>query len=524
MLNRYRAAFEPRGSLSFSLAGLLGRFPASMVGLGLVFVIAAHGDYGRAGTLVGIQALSACVGGPLQGRLADRFGQARTLVPVAATFGLALAALILALRADASFAVLAVLAAGAGASSPTTGTYARSRWTALHSGGGRLQTAFAVEAVFDEVVFVVGPVLTTFLATYSDPLVALVVAAVAGVTGSLLLAAQHRTQPPSVADVSAATVPPQGVAVPAARSPLPWSALSTLLFAQLAVGTIFGSTDVVTVAFATAAGEKQDAGLVLACFSGGSLLAGLVVGAVAWRMSPMRRVRICVAVLGCTTLLLPLVPDLRLLPLAGFAVGVTCSPALVAIAAAVQVVTPRDRLTEAMALGTSFLVAGFSLGSAVAGHLVDAVGPHRAYLQSAAAGLLATAVVLLPPAARTIGAALGRGPARRLRAPGPQEPGRQELAPQEPGPQQRTAQLGTAQRTGGGGQEGPEVGMMPPAGRPEPGGTAARRPTTGPPCTGAGVAPGRGAVPPRPPSGAAPTRSDRSGPGARRSNETARRR
>lgn len=512
MLNRYRAAFEPRGSLSFSLAGLLGRFPASMVGLGLVFVIAAHGNYGRAGTLVGIQALSACVGGPLQGRLADRFGQARILVPVAATFGLVLAGLILALRADASFAVLAVLAAGAGASSPTTGTLARSRWTTLHSGGGRLQTAFAVEAVFDEVVFVVGPVLTTFLATYSDPLVALVVAAVAGVSGSLLLAAQHRTQPPSAASASPATSPATGPrvgrvrsgpdgAAPAARSPLPWSALVTLLVAQLTVGAIFGSTDVVTVAYATAAGAKQDAGLVLACFSGGSLLAGLVVGAVAWRMSPMRRVRICVAVLGCTTVLLPLVPNLRLLPLAGFAVGVTCSPALVAIAAAVQVVTPRDRLTEAMALGTSFLVAGFSLGSAVAGHLVDAVGPHRAYLQSAVAGLLATVVVLAPPAVRMVGAAVGRGRSRR--------------SPRGPADHGRAEPVATL-----------------PAALPGPGGpgtTATRRPPTGsptgPPTTGRGSAPGRGApAAPRPPAGAAPTRSDRRGPGARRTNETARRR
>ena len=429
MLTRYRAAFEPPGSLSFSLAGLLGRLPASMVGLGLVFVIAAHGNYGRAGTLVGIYALAACVGGPLQGRLADRLGQARTLVPVAVVFGLILAGLIVALRAEAPFPVLSVLAVGAGASAPVTGTLARSRWTAMHSGGGRLQTAFAVEAVFDEVVFVVGPVLATFLATYSDPLVALVVAGVAGVSGSLLLAAQ----PSSAASRSAGRAAGRQAAgsdpgAPGAvegRTPMPWFALLPLLIAQFTVGAIFGSTDVVTVAFATAAGERQDAGIVLACFSGGSLLAGLVVGAVAWRMDPMRRVRVCVAVLGCTTLLLPL------LPVAGFIVGSSCSPALVAIAAAVQVLTPRDRLTEAMAVGTSFLVAGFSLGSAVAGHLVDAVGPHRAYLQSAAAGMLATAVVVLPVLFRRLSRSVS---ARGHRVVQPRVPGAVSGRAAEPTP------------------------------------------------------------------------------------------
>jgi MFS family permease len=488
VLTRYRAAFEPRGSLSFSLAGLLGRLPASMVGLGLVLVVGAHGDYGRAGTLVGILALAACVGGPLQGRLADRFGQARTLVPTAAVFGFSMAGLILGLRADESFGVLALLAVAVGAGSPTTGTLARSRWTSLHPAGGRLQTAFAVEAVFDEVVFVTGPVLTTLLGTYTNPLLALVVAGAAGVVGSLLLAAQRRTEPAS--ETSLAATRHREPATKATRARLPWSALLPLLVVQLTIGMIFGSTDVVTVAFASLHGERHVAGLILASFSAGSLIAGLVVGAVRWGMPPMRRVRVCVAVLGCATVLLPLVPNVSLLPLAGFAVGLTVSPALVAVAAAVQIVTPRDRLTEAMALGTSFLVAGFSFGSAAAGQLVDAIGPHRAFLQSTACGLIATLVVLLPAARRRGGRAVDRV---------------------------RAAVGSTGGSTGGStvGSTGGEGAVRSDATSGASAGVIRR----------GGTAPGtpRPMLPLRPPSGAAPTRSDRRGPGARRSNETARR-
>jgi len=394
--NRYRAAFEPPGSLFFSLSGLLARLPVAMIGLALVLVLSADGNYTRAGTLVGVLALASCVGGPAQGRVADRFGQARILLLTAAAFGLSLTAMILTLHAHGSFGLLIVLAAVVGAASPTTGTLARSRWSGLHPAGDRLQTAFAVESVFDEVVFVTGPVLTTVLATQVNALLPLVIAVVTGVAGSVLMALARTTEP------HRDPVSGPGGAPAAARPKVGWAGLAPLLLVQLTVGSIFGGIDVVTVAAASAAGERGTSGLILACFSGGSLVAGVVVGAMRWRMSPMRRVRVCVSLLGLATLLLPFVPNVRLLPIAGFLVGVTVSPSLVALAAAVQARTQAARFTEAMAVSTAFLVAGFSLGSASAGHLVDAVGPHRAFWQVPAAGLAAATVVLLPPVLRRI--------------------------------------------------------------------------------------------------------------------------
>ena len=223
------------------------------------------------------------------------------------------------------------------------------------------------------------------------------------------------------------------------------AALAPLLGVQLTVGIVFGSIDVTTVAAATAAGQRSYAGLILACFSGGSLLAGVVVGAVRWRLDPMTRVRACVAVLGATTLLLPLVPTLSLLPVAGFAVGVTVSPALVALAAAMQVVTPRDRLTEAMAIGTSALIAGFSLGSALAGHLVDVVGAHRAFGQAAAAGLLAAACVLVPPLGRSVRTALRPRSSRAVRPAARTTSGESSTGPVTAAPAARGQQVTAVQ-------------------------------------------------------------------------------
>jgi len=524
VLARYRAAFTPRGSLSFSLAGLLGRLPSSMVGLGLVLVVSARGDYGTAGSLVGVLALAGCVGGPLQGRLADRFGQARALVPAAAGFGVALAGLVLALRSGAPFAVLAVLAGVVGVASPTTGTLARSRWNALHPGGARLQTAFAVEAVFDEVVFVTGPVAATLLATRADPLYALVVAGVAGVAGSLLLAAQRRTEPP--AERSSTTADGHR----RSRTKLPVAALAPLLGVQLTVGIVFGSIDVTTVAAATAAGQRSYAGLILACFSGGSLLAGVVVGAVRWRLDPMTRVRVCVAVLGATTLLLPLVPTLSLLPVAGFAVGVTVSPALVALAAAMQVVTPRDRLTEAMAIGTSALIAGFSLGSALAGHLVDVVGAHRAFGQAAAAGLLAAACVLVPPLGRSVRTALRPRSSRAVRPAARTTSGESSTGPVTAAPAARSQEQVPASQGVGPSATRPNPDPAQPTGDEvrragdelRPAGDEVRL-SAGRRALRSSVRLGGAVVGVRPTRGAAPGRTDAHGPGARRTGDPARR-
>ena len=72
----------------------------------------------------------------------------------------------------------------------------RARWTHRLRGTALLNTAFAWEAVVDEVVFIVGPVLATFLATSIHPALGLATGAVCGLIGSLALAAQRGTEPP----------------------------------------------------------------------------------------------------------------------------------------------------------------------------------------------------------------------------------------------------------------------------------------------------------------------------------------
>src|SRR3712207_9157281 len=81
---------------------------------------------------------------------------------------------------------------------PNVGAAVRARWKHTLSGDGdrrSLDTAFALEAVNDEVVFVLGPTLTTLLATAVHPAAGLVTGIAAALLGTWALVLQRRTEP-----------------------------------------------------------------------------------------------------------------------------------------------------------------------------------------------------------------------------------------------------------------------------------------------------------------------------------------
>src|SRR4051794_2546401 len=241
-----------------------------MLGLGAVFLVQqASGSYGLAGAVSGTLALSYGVAGPQWARAMDRRGQASVLRLAMSAFVLTGVAFVVAVVADGPRWSWFVLAAAVGATGPNVGSLGRARWSAVLDPTAR-QTAFAFEAVVDEVVFVVGPPLVTVLATLIAPPVGFLTGVVLGAAGSLWLAAQRATQPP-VQPVDATT-----------RGRL-WSSVLTptllvVVTTYLAVGTVFGAIDVVVVGFAEGEGAPALSGAALAFFAGGSLVAGLVYG------------------------------------------------------------------------------------------------------------------------------------------------------------------------------------------------------------------------------------------------------
>src|SRR5262252_2190511 len=184
------------GALALSAAGFLARMPMSMFSLGTVLLVAATtGRYGLAGLVAAAGAVGYALGAPQLARLVDRFGQRRVLRPQVAVFGAATVVFMTLAEIGAPLAAVVVSGALAGATMPSVGSMVRARWSVLLAGTGRLHTAFSLESVADEFIFVVGPALVTLLATAVYPAAGVGAAMVLCVTGTLLFAAQRRTQP-----------------------------------------------------------------------------------------------------------------------------------------------------------------------------------------------------------------------------------------------------------------------------------------------------------------------------------------
>jgi MFS family permease len=380
LLSSYRRVLATPGALLFSSTGLVARLPISMAGLGIVFLVqAGTGSYGVAGAVSAAYMVANALLAIAQGRLIDSLGQRVVLTVASVGFGVATGVLIVSVEADWPMATSYVAAAVAGGTLPSVGSAVRARWTHVLTAPADLQTAYALEAVVDEAVYILGPIIVTVLATAIDPVVGLGTAAVLGTLGSLAFAAQRRTEPPAQPHDHAT----------GARPPMPWRTVLPLAVVCAALGILFGAAEVTTVAFADEQGHKAYAGGLLALWALGSLLAGVVTGAISWQRGPSFRVR--VGAIGMAAAMAPLyfvgsIPLMGALLLVG---GVAIAPTMIATMSLTQASVPPARLTEGMAIMQTGVIAGVAPGAALSGWVVDTQGASAAYLVSLGAGLLA---------------------------------------------------------------------------------------------------------------------------------------
>ncbi|WGX99835.1 MFS transporter [Nocardioides sp. QY071] len=386
MLQTYRQIFTP-ATARFSLVGLVARLPISMVGLGIV-LLAEHetGSYGFAGSVSAVAVIANAVFAIPQGRLIDRLGQGRVLPVVITLWGVGLALAMGSLSWDWPTWSTYAFAMLAGASLPSVGTCVRARWShTLADRPALLHTAFSFEAVGDEAVFIAGPVAVTLLATSVHPAAGLGTALVVGLAGTWAFALQRATEPPAHPRADRTS----------ARPPMPWGAIAPLTLVGAALGIVFGGAEVVTVAFADEQGHQSLSGIYLAVWALGSLLAGVVSGAITWRRGPLARLRIGAIGMVVATLPLAFVPNLVVMAPVLLLSGLAISPTLIATMSLAEQVLPHARLTEGMAFIQTGLAVGLAPGAAVAGVVIDEAGASPAYLVCLVGGVLVLVGALL---------------------------------------------------------------------------------------------------------------------------------
>lgn len=389
MLQPYRDVLSRPGALAFSSSGALARLPMSMIGIGIVLMVSSlYDSYGLAGRVSAVYVIAQALCSPQIARLVDRYGQARVMRPAVAVSAAGTVGLVVLASVHAPEPALYVAAVVTGGAIGSFGSLVRARWTRVLDGDPRrLHTAYSLEAALDELVFVVGPVLATVLATSVNPVAGLVVPLVGMLVGGYWFLSLRASEPPTAAH----DVPhPRGSVL---RNP----GMVVLAVVFVAMGAIFGATDVATVAFAEEQGSKGTAGVILAVFALGSMLSGLAYGARHWVRPLWQRFAIGMVGLAVGASLFVVVDSLLALAAVMFVTGIAIAPTLVNGNGLVQDLVAPERLTEGLTwVGTS-LGVGVSIGSSIAGARIDAHGSKAGFLvvvAAAACAVLATLVAL----------------------------------------------------------------------------------------------------------------------------------
>ncbi|MFD7166558.1 MFS transporter [Streptomyces violascens] len=387
--NPYIRLFRTPGARAFTLGNLVARLPMGMFGVSAVIMIAgARGSYALAGAVTATGLAATALVAPWTARLVDRHGQARIAVPATAVAFCGSLALLLCVHFGApDWTLFAAYAATA--TTPNPGGMSRARWAHLHRGSSpeaaaALHTANSFEQAADELCFMLGPVAAAFLCSALFPEAGTLVGAVLLMTGILLFAAQRTTEPPAAPRT------------PAIKSPLRARGFAPLLAVFLATGAVFGSLEVVTIAYADGLGHQSAAGGVLALQAAGSCVAGLLYGAARPARGMPRRLVGCV---GAMTVLmcLPLLAaraDGSLLALAAalLCAGAATAPTMVTGMTLVQRLTPEGRLNEGMTLAVTAILGGIAAGSAIGGQVIDQAGAEMGYLIPVCAAAVALVV------------------------------------------------------------------------------------------------------------------------------------
>ncbi|WP_327323912.1 MFS transporter [Streptomyces sp. NBC_01210] len=384
--NPYARLFATPGARAFTAGNLIARLPMGMFSVSAVIMIAgSRGSYALAGAVTATGLAATALVAPWTARLVDRHGQARIAVPATALAALGSLALLLCVRFGApDWTLFAAYAATA--STPNTGGMSRARWAHLHKGdAAALHTANSFEQAADELCFMLGPVLGAFLCSTLFPEAGTLTGAVLLLTGVLIFAAQRSTEPPVAARSTHA------------GSPLRTPGMPAILAVFLATGAVFGSMEVVTIAFADDRGHASAAGAVLALQAAGSCAAGLLYGSLRPARSLPRRLLTCIAAM--TALMsLPLLAAATgsLLTLSGalLLAGMATAPTMVTGMTLVQRLTPEGQLNEGMTLAVTALLGGIAAGSATGGWTVEHASTPYGYvvpLSAAAVALLLSA-------------------------------------------------------------------------------------------------------------------------------------
>lgn len=384
LLGPYRRVLRLPFVRRLVVTSLVARIPIGMYALAIVLLVRERtGSYAVAGAVSAAFTIASSVAAPPVGRLADRLGHRRVLLPLALLHAAGLAGLALAANAGAGAGVLTVLAVLSGVVLPPVSGSMRSLWSGPLPGDARSRTTgLALETALIDLVFTVGPPLVAGLIFIGSPELAVIGA------GAMVFAGT----------AGYATTPVDGLResrgrAEARRPPIALPGLQTLVLVLAPQGAAFGVLEVTLPAFGAKHGSAASAGILFAVVAVASLIGGLWFGARVWRSSIVRRFIVLSAIFAVGFALLLLATSILEMGVALLVSGATLAPTMACAFLVVDRIAPRGTHVEAynwLSLATS---AGAATGTAAGGLVVEHYGIHAALLASVACASIGLFVV-----------------------------------------------------------------------------------------------------------------------------------
>lgn len=369
-MSAYTELLKTRGVARIIAAQLTARFPFGMLSLALLLHIqSVYDSYAIAGLVLATTSVGQAIAGPLTSRWMGIWGMRRVL-----TLTLSICAVAIAVMATVDLPIPLFMVVGliAGLSMPPIQPAVRTIYPKMVN-SRQLTPLFSLDASAQEIIWVVGPVLTTVVATQISTVLALWVVIAFLVGGGIWFITS-----PEVGRVRIPRSPRRFGVVLRKPSVIIGTAVGFLLIgscAAIEVGVV-----------ATYRDDGAEAGIVLSIWALGSLIGGLSFGSLPltpWSLA--RRMAIVTAGLTAASFALG---NVWWLAAVLFVSGAGIAPALAMIFAITSATVRFSDTAEAYGwIGTGQLI-GAALGSAFAGVLIDSSGAIGAYWVAGSFALL----------------------------------------------------------------------------------------------------------------------------------------
>ncbi|OLL74850.1 ABC transporter, permease protein [Pseudonocardia sp. Ae168_Ps1] len=397
-LSDYRAALGAPGAAAPVCASVIGRFPIAMHSLAtLLYVREVQGSYAVAGAISAALLVGTAAGTVVQGRVLDRLGPTRPMLVLVAVYAVAVTGLVVCIEAASPVVVTAAVAVLAGLATPAIEGSSRALWTDLVPSGPRREAAYTYEAISLETFFVLGPALAAVLVVATPwPGTALVVAASAELVGTtwfaLTRSVRRRSERIRAERATGALARETGL-LGVFRRP----GLRTVALASLGFGLVAGTAEVGVFAAAEFAGSPAAGGILLSAWSVVSVLAGVAYGMRPWPRPLHLRLPVLLAGFALLVTVMGLVSPLGslvLLAVPMMAAGALITPQVTGHSLGVELTAPAELATEAFNWMVMAAVLGVSAGQALAGTMIDLLGP-AGYATGGAVGMLVALLLWL---------------------------------------------------------------------------------------------------------------------------------